>query len=124
MATPTPNAPEHFFGCHLDLEAAIDAGLSEHQAFTVLSHHAGTHLIGVRRATRRLEEAAGMIGQLLAIIQKQAAGDMLSAEQMESLSAGIQEYEAQLLDEAKVSGNANAELLNVRKLIQHYSRPK
>ena len=99
----------------------MSAGLSEQQAFAVLSHHAGTHLTVVLRAPNRIEDAASMIGNLLAIIEQQAAGKMLSAEQMQSLTAGIQDYEANLLKDANTARNATSELVNVRKLIRHYS---
>lgn len=123
MTTPVPAAADKFFGCHLDVDAVMSAELSERQAFAVLSHHAGTHLTGVLRVPQQLEDAASMIGQLLAIIQKQAAGEMLSAEQMRSLTAGIHDYEANLLKDANAVRNASSELVNVRKLIRHYCCP-
>lgn len=122
MTTPVPAAAtDKFFGCHLDVEAAVNAHLTESQVFAVLSHHAGNHLACVLRAPNRLEDAASMIGQLLAIIEKQAVGELLSAEQMQSLAAGIQDYEANLLKDANTARNATSELVNVRKLIRHYS---
>lgn len=62
-----------------------------------------------------------MIGRLLATIQQQAAGDMLSADQVQSLTSGIHDNEANLLKDASAVRNANSELVNVRKLIHHYS---
>lgn len=62
-----------------------------------------------------------MIGRLLAIIQQQAAGDMLSADHVQSLTAGIHDNEANLLKDASAVRNANSELVNVCKLIHHYS---